>query len=89
MVLSSYAVKRYIRQSNRWEYISYYDDNSNFRGNSIFSTKNEAQKYLEIYQKRMDQRINVYGKQMTQTTNGKLRLKIFDVKEDDEKYNKK
>jgi hypothetical protein len=47
-----------------------------------------AQKYLKVYQKRMDQRINVYGKQMTQTTNGKLRLKVFEIKPEEDKYKK-
>jgi hypothetical protein len=46
--------------------------------------KHKAQEYLEIYQKRMDQRINVYGKQISKTGNGKLRLKIFEIRPEDQ-----
>jgi hypothetical protein len=74
----SFSVKRYVRQSNHWEYISYYDSNNNFRGKAIFSTRQDAQKYLESYQTKIDSRLNVYGKLITLTINGKLRLKVIE-----------
>jgi hypothetical protein len=72
-------VKRYVRQSERWEYIALYDDNNNFRGNAtLFETKEAAEEYLEKYQAKMTSRINYYGKQITSTVGGKLQLKVFE-----------
>jgi hypothetical protein len=78
LVSVSYAVKGYVRQSSHWEYISYYDSNNNFRGNAIFQTKEQADRYLESYQTKQDARLNIYGKQITASLNKKLRLKVFE-----------
>jgi hypothetical protein len=68
----SYAVRRYVRQSNRWEDISYIGENGSFRGAANkFSTKNEAQQYLQEYRLRMRRR---FSNERVE----KLLLKVFD-----------
>jgi hypothetical protein len=88
VLLRYYSVKRYLKKSNSWTDISYYNENGSFLGPAnSFTSKDEAQKYLEVYQNRMNKRVNTYGKFLTQTENGKLRLKVFEIKEED-KYKK-
>jgi hypothetical protein len=77
-VSSYFSVKRYARQSGHWDYISYYDSNNNFRGKAIFETREDAERYLESYQTKIDSRVNVYGKQITASVNAKLRLIVFE-----------
>jgi hypothetical protein len=78
---SYFSVKRYVRSSERWEYIALYDTNNNFRGNAtMFETRESAERYLEEYQTKMNSRLNVYGKQINSPTAGKLKLKVFEEK---------
>jgi hypothetical protein len=52
------------------------------QSSKIFQTKEQAERYLESYQTRINGRLNVYGKQITASLNKKLLLKVFN---DDEK----
>jgi hypothetical protein len=36
---------------------SYYDSNNNFRGKAIFETREDAERYLESYQTKIDSRV--------------------------------
>jgi hypothetical protein len=75
-----YAVRKYLHRSNSWTDISYYNENGSFLGPANhFTSKDEAQEYLKAYERKLNKRVNTYGKFLTQTENGKLRLKIFPV----------
>jgi hypothetical protein len=72
-----FSVKSYVRQSNHWEYISPIGSDGYFHGKAIFPTKEQADRYLQSYQTKQDNRLTVYGKQITASLNKKLRLKVF------------
>jgi hypothetical protein len=70
-----FAIKRYVKQSNQWVDISLIGEDGYFRGNAnSFSTKAEAQRYLELYQSRIGSKLNFYGKPKKV-----LRLKVFEL----------
>ena len=48
----TFVVKK-LSQNSRWETISLIDENGSFRGSAVFETRDEAQKYLEEYKRRM------------------------------------
>lgn len=73
-----FAVKRYVRQSNQWLAISHYNDDWGFIGSADhFSTKEDAQRYLEVCLERLNQRLGLYGKPRTPQ-----RLKVFEETKD-------
>ena len=75
-----YAVKKLIRNTNgkKWDTVALYDQNNNFRGEALFESKEEAQKYIESYKKRMNDRIlDRYGRHKSSVS-----LKVFTVDED-------
>jgi hypothetical protein len=72
--MTLYAVKRYYRQSNKREPVSFIGPDGYFRGNAIFPTKAEAQQYLELYAARINSKLNVYGKIKTAQ-----RLRVFEI----------
>jgi hypothetical protein len=82
-VVYYYSVRKYTKTSNRWDPISYFDHDGYFRGSANrFETREDAQRYLEEYQTKMNNRVNTYGRQITSTVNGKLRLKVFEEKKE-------
>ncbi|HET7345102.1 MAG TPA: hypothetical protein VFJ05_04430 [Nitrososphaeraceae archaeon] len=52
----TFVVKKLSQNSNRWETISLIDENGSFRGSAVFETRDEAQKYLEEYKRKLKDR---------------------------------
>jgi DNA integrity scanning protein DisA with diadenylate cyclase activity len=70
-----YAVRKYIKTSQRWEDISYYNQDGNFLGAANhFLTKEQAQQYLDSYKQKLNNRLNIHGRAKTSQT-----LRVFEV----------
>jgi hypothetical protein len=68
-----FIVKK-LNKSGNWDTISLYDENGSFRGEAKFSTKKEAEVYLELYKDRINKRLNAAGKVKT-----RLKLQVFEL----------
>ena len=65
-----FVVKR-LGRNGMWNAVSLIDENGSFRGEAKFETMEEADEYLEIYMKRMKDRLRG-------TNASELRVKVFD-----------
>ena len=70
-----FAVKK-LNRNGRWDTVSLVDEKGSFRGLAVFESKNEAQKYLEEYMKRMDRRSMVGSRRGTKSSQ---ELKVFTI----------
>jgi hypothetical protein len=68
-----FIVKK-LNKSGNWDTISLYDENGSFRGEAKFSTKKEAEAYLELYKDRINKHLNAAGKAKT-----RLKLQVFEM----------
>jgi hypothetical protein len=69
-----FIVKKLNRTGN-WDSISLIDSNGNFRGEAKFPTRKEAEEYIVLYKKRINDRLNASGKASTRG----IKYEIFDL----------
>jgi hypothetical protein len=65
-----FVVKR-LGRNGMWNAVSLIDENGSFRGEAKFETREQADEYLEIYVRRMKDRLRG-------TNASDLRVKVFD-----------
>jgi hypothetical protein len=80
-----FAVKK-LNRNGRWDIVSLVDEKGSFRGLAVFESKNEAQKYLEEYMKRMDRRSMVCSRRGTKSPQ---ELKVFTIDNDNQQVLKR
>ena len=71
-----FIVKR-LGRNGMWNAVSLIDENGSFRGEAKFETRKEADDYLAIYVKRMENRLGISAEARTQ-------VKVFDDKPEPE-----
>jgi hypothetical protein len=80
-----FAVKKLIRNTNakKWDVVALYNDTNNFLGPADnFESEEEAQEYLQLYKKKLNNhRLDKFGKHKSS-----ISLKVF-VVVDDDKHN--
>ena len=77
-----FAVKKLIRHTNgkKWDTVASYNDTNNFLGSADnFESKEEAQQYLQLYEKKLNNRLDKFGRHKSSTS-----LKVFAVDVDNE-----
>jgi len=80
-----FAVKK-LNRNGRWDIVSLVDEKGSFRRLAVFESKNEAQKYLEEYMKRMDRRSMVCSRRGTKSPQ---ELKVFTIDNDNQQVLKR
>lgn len=65
-----FVVKR-LGRNGMWNAVSLIDENGSFRGEAKFESKDEADEYMRIYVRRMQDRLKPGA-------NGGLQVKVFD-----------
>lgn len=65
-----FVVKR-LGRNGMWNAVSLIDENGSFRGEAKFETEEQADDYMQVYLKRMKQRLKA-------SQNGELQVKVFD-----------
>jgi hypothetical protein len=64
----AFVVKR-MSKSGVWNAVSLIDENGSFRGEARFATREEAQRYMEEYKKRMKtpQEVKIFAEKLQDT----------------------
>jgi len=71
-----FIVKR-LGRNGMWNAVSLIDENGSFRGEAKFETRKEADDYLAIYVKRMENRLGI-------SAEARAQVKVFDDKPEPE-----
>jgi hypothetical protein len=78
-----FAVKKLIRHTNgkKWDTVALYNDTNNFLGSADnFESKEETQEYLQLYEKKLNNRLDKFGRHKSS-----ISLKVFVIDDEEDK----